>query len=98
MELVDCFFDFDKWLLRSQICKRSNFFEVSYYEKIKSIALEDIKNVLLKEPLANNFYYNDGILWFSKPNDLVVNGDSLYVDRNKIKIYLRNIKIDKILL
>jgi hypothetical protein len=71
------------------------------FDKIQSKSLQDIFDILQREPLADYFWYgypeHGGKLSFSLPHHDVVPGDALRVDKEKIKIFLRDIKIESIL-
>ena len=100
MELRDCFKeDFTQWLLKS------NNRSVNEKECLKGIL-----DILLREPEADYFWYTypvvhykgsnaavDSRLIYSLPKDEVVPSDSLRVDKEKVKSFLRHIKIDSIL-
>jgi hypothetical protein len=71
------------------------------FDKIQSKFLQDIFDILQREPLVDYFWYgypeHGGKLSFSLPHHDVVPGDALRVDKEKIKIFLRDIKIESIL-
>lgn len=71
------------------------------FDKIQSKSLQDIFDILQREPLADYFWYgypeHGGKLSFSLPHHDVVPGDALRVDKEKIKPFLRDIKIESIL-
>jgi hypothetical protein len=73
----------------------------SDWEKIRLESLSEILNILLRKPEADYFWYtykeNNNILTYSMPHDSVVPSSSLRVDKKKIKIFLREIKINGIL-
>ena len=103
MELKDCFKeDFLTWLSKSNCPKVPPY--IRHQSKLNRVAEEslgDILNILLREPLADYFWYgwpeNGGDLLYSLPHHDVVPGDALRVDREKIKIFLRDYKLDMIL-
>ena len=91
MNIKDCFKeDFTGWLLKSN--------NPSVNEKE---SLREILDILLREPLADYFWYtyseHGGKLCYSLPHSDVVPSDSLRVDKEKIKVFLRDIKIQTIL-
>jgi hypothetical protein len=107
MNIKDCFKeDFTGWLLKS------NNHCVSEKESLK-----DILDILLREPLADYFWYTypvvaqieliyhhrgkssdtDSRLIYSLPKDEVVPAESLRVDGDKVKSFLRDYKIESIL-
>ena len=103
MELKDCFKeDFLTWLSKSNNPKIQPY--IRHKSKLNRIAeesLKDILDILLREPLADYFWYRypeyGGELLYSLPHHDVVPGDALRVDREKIKIFLRDYKLDMIL-
>ncbi len=112
MELKDCFReDFLLWLASSNNTKikpyiSNNYSEEFLHSKLNEIAEEssqEILDILLKEPLADYFWYtypeHGGRLTYSLPSNepQPVPGDSLRVDKEKIKVFLRNFKIEQIL-
>jgi hypothetical protein len=70
---------------------------------VEEESLQEILQVLLREPLADYFWYgypeHGGKLSYTLPSSDVqtVPGDSLRVDKEKIKAFLRNYKIEKLL-
>ena len=103
MELKDCFKeDFLTWLSKSNNPKISPY--IRHQSKLNRVAEEslgDILNILLREPLADYFWYgypeHGGKLSYSLPHHDVVPGDALRVDKEKIKIFLRDYKLQQIL-
>lgn len=103
MELKDCFKeDFLTWLSKSNCPKVPPY--IRHQSKLNRVAEEslgDILDILLREPLADYFWYRypeyGGELLYSLPHHDVVPGDALRVDREKIKIFLRDYKLDMIL-
>ena len=103
MELKDCFKeDFLTWLSKSNNPKISPY--IRHQSKLNRIAEEslgDILDILLREPLADYFWYgypeHGGKLSYSLPHHDVVPGDALRVDKEKIKIFLRDYKLQQIL-
>ena len=102
MKLIDCFKeDFLTWLSNSNNPKISPF--IIHQSKLNVVAeesLKDILDILLREPEADYFWYgwpeNGGELLYSLPHHAVVPGDALRVDREKIKVFLRNCKLEKL--
>jgi hypothetical protein len=98
MNIKDCFKeDFTGWLLKS------NNPSVSEKE-----CLKEILDILLREPQADYFWYTYPVvglkgtdknsrLIYSLPKSQVVPSDSLRVDRDKVKAFLRDYKIESIL-
>jgi hypothetical protein len=64
-------------------------------------SLQEILDILIREPLADYFWYtykeNGGQLCYSLPGDVVVPSGALRVDKEKIKPFLRDIKIQSLL-
>jgi hypothetical protein len=109
MELKDCFKeDFILWLAKSNKFYNSNGLISDKYKHeqldlLVKESLGEILDVLLREPLANYFWYGypeyGGKLCYTTPSleAVAVPGDALKVDKEKIKIFLRDAKIDNIL-
>lgn len=109
MELKDCFKeDFILWLAKSNKFYNSNglISDKYKYEQLDLLVKEslgEILDVLLREPLANYFWYGypeyGGELSYTTPSleAVAVPSDALKVDKEKIKIFLRDIKIENIL-
>jgi hypothetical protein len=104
MELKDCFREgFSHWLLKSN---KKNLHESEIDHKLVEDSLTEILNVILREPLADYFWYgypeHGSKLSYTIPNPeppepQTVPRDSLRVDKEKIKIFLRDYKIKNIL-
>jgi hypothetical protein len=101
--------DFTKWLLKSNNPKvGSNFFlryigEERFKDMLAQVeeeSLSEILDILLREPLADYFWYgypeHGGKLSYSLPNHDVVPSDALRVDKEKIKVFLRDYKLEKL--
>lgn len=99
MNIRDCFKeDFTGWLLKS------NNPNVNEKE-----CLKEILDILLREPLADYFWYtyteqglsgpkvSSSRLIYSLPKYQLVPSDSLRVDGDKVKSFLRDYKIESIL-
>jgi hypothetical protein len=105
MRLKDCFKeDFNTWLVKSNnINIKPYISHKSKLDKGVEDSLGEILEVLLREPLADYFWYgypeHGGRLTYSLPSSDVqtVPGDSLRVDGEKIKIFLRDYKITELL-
>ena len=72
------------------------------FQEIVNESLSEILDILLREPDADYFWYGyrengPGKLTYSTPDHDVVPNDALHVDREKIKMFLRDIKINQIL-
>ena len=103
MELKYCFReDFSIWLGNSNHPKiRPYITHQSKLNKVVEESLKEILDILLREPLSDDFWQNypehEGKLSYSLPNCQVVPGGALRVDKEKMKIFLRDIKIEKLL-
>jgi hypothetical protein len=101
-ELKSCFKEnIDNWLLKSNHPKVYDFQPLNFQEIVNE-TLSEILDILLREPDADYFWYGypengPGKLTYSTPDHDVVPGDGLRVDREKVKIFLRDIKINQIL-
>ncbi len=101
-ELKDCFTeDFTQWLEKSNhphISSLKKGMRISFLPIPELESLQEILDVLLKEPDADYFWYSHlGKLTYALPHDQEVPGDSITVDSNKVKAFLRDIKINQIL-
>lgn len=107
MELKDCFReDFTLWLVKSNHPK-SHLHNVTGMEyqlllnKVVQESLKEILDILLREPQADYFWYgypeHGSKLSYSLPHHDVVPGNALRVDKEKMKIFLRDIKIETLL-
>ncbi len=102
MNLIDCFQeDFIDWLSKSNNPKIPPY--IRHQSKLNRIAeesLRDILDILLREPQADYFWYRypeyGGELLYSLPHHEVVPGDALRLDKEKIKVFLRNYKLEKL--
>ena len=109
MRLKDCFKeDFVGWLLRSNNPNIKPYIShKSKLDKIVEDSLVEILDILLREPLADYFWYgypeNGGELSshlnhiHSLPHHDTVPAGAIRVDRDKIKIFLRDYKITELL-
>ena len=104
LDLKDCFReDFSIWLNNSNHPKIKPYItHQSKLNKVVEESLSDILDILLREPQADYFWYgypeHGGKLSYSPPNqtDLVVPGSALRVDKEKIKVFLRDYKLEKL--
>ena len=111
MELKDCFReDFLDWLAKSNNPKIKNWNGIKgtlkhlkHLQIVREESLQEILDILLREPLADYFWYgypeHGGKLSYSVPSEGPgpVPGDALRVDKEKMKVFLRDIKIESIL-
>jgi hypothetical protein len=103
MELKDCFReDFSIWLNNSNHPKIKPYItHQSKLNKVVEESLSEILDILLREPQADYFWYgypeNGGKLSYSLPHHDVVPGGAIRVDKEKIKVFLRDIKIQTLL-
>ena len=72
-------------------------------DQIEKESLQQILDILLREPLADYFWWygypeHSGELYYSIPSDEPgpVPGDALRVDKEKIKVFLRDYKLTQI--
>jgi hypothetical protein len=103
MELKDCFReDFSIWLNNSNHPKIKPYItHQSKLNKVVEESLQDILDILLREPLADYFWYgyqeHGGKLSYSLPHHDVVPDGAIRIDKEKIKVFLRDIKIQTLL-
>ena len=103
MELKDCFReDFSIWLNNSNHPKIKPYItHQSKLNKVVEESLQEILDILLREPQADYFWYgypeNGGKLSYSLPHHDVVPGNAIRIDKEKIKVFLRDIKIETLL-
>ena len=114
MELKDCFRvefpvhpggEFTEWLLKSNNPKVGPYLSEDRFKdmltQVEEESLQEILDILLREPLADYFWYgypeHGGKLSYSLPHHDVVPGNALRVDKEKIKIFLRDYKLQKLL-
>ena len=105
--------DFTKWLLRSNNPKVGPYLGEERFTNmrihVEGESLQEILDILLREPLADYFWYiskqegypeHGGKLSYSLPHVSKYfgpSGDALRVDVERIKVFLRDIKIESIL-
>jgi hypothetical protein len=97
---------FTEWLLKSNNPKVGPYLGEDRFKdmlvQVERESLQEILDILLREPLADYFWYtyreNGGRLTYSLPNQGVVPSNALRVDKEKIKVFLRDIKIELLLL
>jgi len=106
--------DFTQWLLKSNNPKVGSIFKFliqnnlvedrhkNMLVQVENESLQEILDILKREPLADYFWYtykeHGGGLTYSLPNQDVVPGGALRVDKEKMKVFLRDIKIELLLL
>ena len=109
--LRDCFREeFGEWLLNSNCpdvvpFKGEWWIESSRvrreFDKIQSDSLKAILDILIIHPEADYFWYtypeNGSSLTYALPHHEVVPINGIRVDKDKIKAFLRDIKINQIL-
>jgi hypothetical protein len=96
---------FTEWLLKSNNPKVGPYLGEERFKdmlvQVENESLQEILDILLREPLADYFWYgypeHGGKLSYSLPHHDVVPGDSLRVDKEKMKVFLRDIKLEKLL-
>ena len=105
MRLKDCFKeDFIVWLSKSNNPNIKPYIShKSKLDKVVEDSLGEILDILLIHPEADYFWYgypeHGGKLSYTVPSSDVqtVPGDSLRVDKDKVKIFLRDYKIGELL-
>lgn len=106
MQLIDCFqSDFIQWLVKSNNKKIGPYITEERFKstltKLVEESLNDILQILLREPEADYFWYtypqNGGELTYSLPHHDVVPGDAIRINKDKLKIFLRDYKLEKLL-
>jgi hypothetical protein len=71
--------------------------------QVENESLQEILDILLRDPLADYFWYgypeHGGGLTYVSPSPEVkkVPGNALRVDKEKMKVFLRDIKLEKLL-
>ena len=103
IELKDCFReDFSIWLNNSNHPKIKPY--ITHQSKLNVVveeSLQEILDILLREPLADYFWYgypeHGGELSYSLSHHDVVPGNAIRIDKEKIKVFLRDIKIESLL-
>ena len=103
--------EFSEWLLKSNNVGTNLYFQKKPYlsedrfkdmlTQVEEESLQEILDILLREPLADYFWYgypeHGGKLSYSLPHHDVVPAGSLRVDKEKIKIFLRDYKLQTLL-
>lgn len=111
--LRECFTeDFTQWLLKSNNPKvgprpcgeeshLSKEININMRLYVEGESLKDILDILLREPEADYFWYtykeHGGGLTYALPHHDVIPSDALRVDKEKMKVFLRDIKIEILL-
>jgi hypothetical protein len=93
------------WLLSSNNPKVGPYLGEDRFKdmlaQVEEESLQEILDILLREPLADYFWYgypeNGGKLSYSLPHHDVVPANALRVDKEKMKVFLRDIKIEILL-
>lgn len=104
LDLKECFReDFIEWLAKSNNPKIKPYItHQSKLNKVVEESLQEILTILLREPLADYFWYgypeHGGKLSYTVPSygEVAVPGDALRVDKEKIKVFLRDYKLEKL--
>ena len=104
LDLKECFReDFIEWLAKSNNPKIKPYItHQSKLNKVVEESLQEILTILLREPLADYFWYGypeyGGQLSYTVPSygEVAVPGDALRVDKKKIKVFLRDYKLEKL--
>jgi hypothetical protein len=95
---------FTRWLLSSNNPKVGPYLGEDRFKdmlaQVEEESLQEILDILLREPLADYFWYGypeNGGLTYALPHSDVVPSNALRVDKEKIKVFLRDIKIQTLL-
>ena len=96
---------FTRWLLSSNNPKVGPYLGEDRFKdmlaQVEEESLQEILDILLREPQADYFWYgyqeHGGKLSYSLPHHDVVPGNAIRVDKEKIKVFLRDIKIQTLL-
>ena len=76
-------------------------YKKNWLDSLIKEALDDILQILLIEPEADYFWYtypqNGGELTYTLPHHDVVPGDAIRINKDKLKIFLRDYKLEKLL-
>jgi hypothetical protein len=106
MKLKECFIeDFTTWLLKSNNPKVGPYLGEQRFTNmridVESESLREILDILLREPEADYFWYtykeHGGGLTYALPHHDVVPSNALRVNKEKIKVFLRDIKLKMLL-
>ena len=95
--------DFETWLLKSNCSKIGPYLKedrfINMRQEVIYTCLEEIFDVFMKSPQADYFWYsyNGGQLIWVEPHQDEVPSDSLRVDKEKITVFLRNVKLNYLL-
>lgn len=95
--------DFETWLLQSNCSKVGPYLSEKRFNStlqyVVYTCLQEIFDVLMKCPQADYFWYsyNGGGLTWVEPHQDEVPSHSLRVDKHKIRIFLRDIKINQVI-
>ena len=104
--LRECFTeDFIQWLLKSNNPKVGPYLGEDRFKdmlvRVERESLQDILDILLIEPLSDYFWYtyreNGGRLTYASLDQDVVPNGALRIDKEKMKVFLRDIKIEILL-
>lgn len=102
----ECFIgDFTLWLLSSNNPKVGPYLREGRFtnmrNEVERESLMDILSILMKEPEADYFWYtykeHGGGLTYALPIHDVAPGDSIRVNKEKTKVFLRDLKLDQLL-
>ena len=95
--------DFETWLLQSNYSKVGPYLSEKRFNNtlqyVVYSSLEEIFDVLMKCPQADYFWYsyNVGKLTWAEPEQDEVPSHSLRVNKERIKVFLRDIKINQLI-
>ena len=94
--------DFETWLLKSNCSKIGPYLKedrfINMRQEVVYTCLQEIFDVLMKSPQADYFWYSHkGKLTWAEPEQDEVPINSLRVNKEKIKVFLRDIKINQVI-
>jgi hypothetical protein len=104
--LKDCFeSDFTIWLLSSNNPKVGPYLSedrfVNMRNRVECESLMEILDVLIREPEADYFWYtykeHGGGLIYALPHHDTVHSNSIRVNKEKVRIFIRDCKLQKLL-
>ena len=95
--------DFETWLLQSNCGRVGPYLKedrfINMRQEVVYTCLQEIFDVLIRCPQADYFWYgynNSGLTWVEPEQDEVPS-DSLRVNKDKIRLFLRDIKINQVI-
>jgi hypothetical protein len=97
--------DFTLWLLKSNNPKVGPYLREDRFTNmrihVEGESLSEILDVLMREPEADYFWYtykeHGGGLTYALPHHYVVSSGAIRVNKEKVKVFLRDIKLEMLL-